>query len=391
MTFATVSHCNRANSLLVGIVAAFGLGACSTTIGPSDRIEYRGAEQVSTLEIPPDLTAPSQNDRFSVSDLSPKGVATYSAYNSERSAAKAPDARMPAAQVVGAEKATSGDKRMFIERAGSQRWLVVQGDVDALWPEVREFWIGLGFVLEIDEPDLGIMETGWAEDRAKIPEGFIRRTIGRVLDNVFSTPERDKFRTRLEVGDGGRTEIFISHRGVSEIYPDEARDRTIWQPRPADPEIEAEMLRRLMLRLGASEQTAEKSLAVAPAPERARLELVDGVGRLSVDDPFDRAWRRVGLALDRTRFAVEDRNRSEGVYFVRYIDPEAENESEGGFLSKLLFWRSDDDEPEGGDFYRIYVAGAGDVSQVSVLTREGGEDRSATAKRILTVLYEQLR
>ena len=211
-----------ARSLLIGATLVTMLGACGT-IGEGDRIDYRGAAQANTLEVPPDLTTPAENDRFSVSDISPRGVATYSAYNSERGAAKSPDASMPAATVAAAAQSAAA-KPIFIERAGSQRWLVVEGAPEKLWPEVREFWIGLGFVLNIDRPEIGIMETDWAEDRAKIPDGFIRQTLGRVLDNVFSTPERDKFRTRLESGRApGVTEIFISHRGVMEIFPDEAR------------------------------------------------------------------------------------------------------------------------------------------------------------------------
>ena len=214
-----------------------------------------------------------------------------------------------------------------------------------------------------------------------------------MIDNVYSTPERDKFRTRVEAGAAsGASEIYISHRGVVEIYPDEARDRTIWQPRAADPELEAEMLRRLMVKLGATEERAGRAVAVQQAPERARIESADGGSRLIVDESFDRAWRRVGLSLDRTGFTVEDRDRSQGIYFVRYVDPEAEVASgEKGLLSWLAFWR-DDEKPKGGDHFRIHVEGQGEGSSVvKVLSAEGGADDGATARRILTVLHEQLR
>lgn len=384
----------RRRGLAVCAVAAVTLAACGS-MSKGDRIDYRSASEAPTLEVPPDLTAPGENDRFAVSDVSPKGVATYSAYSSERSPEKSGEAKAPAS-AVSAVVATDASKGvvqgMRIERAGTQRWLVVPNSPDKLWPEVREFWIGLGFVLNIDRPEIGIMETDWAEDRAKIPEDLLRRTLGRVIDNVYSTPERDKFRTRLEAGrQPGYTEIFISHRGVMEIYPNEAQDRTIWQPRPADPELEAEMLRRLMVKLGASEPAAAAALATAPTAERARITSSDGVSRLVVDEGFDRAWRRVGLALDRTGFTVEDRDRNQGVYFVRYVDPEVDNKGKEGWLSKLAFWRSKDDKPASGDQFRVRVAADGDASTVTVLTREGGDDRGETAKRILTVLHEQLR
>jgi outer membrane protein assembly factor BamC len=215
-----------------------------------------------------------------------------------------------------------------------------------------------------------------------------------VFDGLFSTPERDKFRTRIEPGkEGGTVEIYISHRGMMEIYPTEAKDSTIWQPRPADPELEAEMLRRLMVRLGADEARAQAALVSPPAAEKATIaSLAEGQVGLSMQEPFDRAWRRVGLALDRIGFTVEDRDRTQGLYFVRYVDPEAESEGEGGgFLSKLAFWRSDDKPAAPGSEYRLRVQGEGELSSVTVLTREGGVDGSPTARRILGLLHQELR
>jgi len=285
-------------------------------------------------------------------------------------------------------------ERMRIERAGSQRWLVVPGSAEVLWPQVKDFWLELGFVLNIERPEVGVMETDWAEDRAKIPQDFVRSTLGKVLDGLFSTPERDKFRTRLEQGkDPNTVEIYISHRGMMEIYPNEAKDSTVWQPRPADPELEAEMLRRLMVRLGATEERAAAIVAAAPAAERAALTTQGGKVSLTMDETFDRAWRRVGLALDRVGFTVEDRDRSKGLYFVRYVDPEADalSKKSESILSKLAFWRSDEKKLGTGSEYRLSVKGDGNNSVVSVLTREGGEDSSDTARKILGLLQQQLR
>jgi outer membrane protein assembly factor BamC len=171
-------------------------------------------------------------------------------------------------------------------------------------------------VIKLELPDAGVMETDWAENRAKIEQDFIRNLLGKVIDSVYSTAERDKFRTRLEPGSTpGTTDIFISHRGMYEIYVTEGKDQTKWQPRPADPELEAEMLRRLMIRLGSDEKRAteavqaaqEKPVERATADARCRRG-----GTLEVEESFDRAWRRVGLALDRVGFTVEDRDRSQG-------------------------------------------------------------------------------
>ncbi|NMF90535.1 outer membrane protein assembly factor BamC [Aromatoleum petrolei] len=366
--------------------AAIALSGCSGSLVESKKIDYKSARQLPSLEIPPDLTAPTRDDRYVVPDVSPKGVATYSAYATDRAQ---PQASANQLQVL--PKVES----MRVERAGSQRWLVVEGSADAMWPKVKDFWLETGFILNVERPEVGVMETDWAEDRAKIPQDFIRSALGKVLDGVFSTPVRDKFRTRLEAGkDPGTVEIYISHRGMMEIYPNEAKDTTVWQPRPADPELEAEMLRRLMVRLGAAEERAAAIVAAAPTTDRAALKGANGGSvTLAMDESFDRAWRRVGLALDRIGFTVEDRDRSKGLYFVRYVDPDADVQTKKseGLLSKLAFWRSNDQVVQKGGEYRLRVRGEGEKSVVSVMTREGGEDSSETARKILGLLQEQLR
>jgi outer membrane protein assembly factor BamC len=379
---------NRSTRTSLSLIAlSLALGGCSGSLLESKRIDYKSARQIERpLEIPPDLTAPQRDDRFAVPDVSPRGVATYSAYSADR-------AGQPATASAASTVLTPSES-MRIERAGSQRWLVIGGTPEELWPQIKDFWLELGFILNIDSPEIGVMETDWAEDRAKIPQDFIRSSIGKVFDGLFSTPERDKFRTRLEQGkDSGTVEVYISHRGMMEIYPTEAKDSTIWQPRPADPELEAEMLRRLMVRLGAEEARAEAAIATQQTPERAQITAGgDGQVMLVMEEPFDRAWRRVGLALDRIGFTVEDRDRAQGLYFVRYVDPDADNRSpDKGFLSRLAFWRSDDKPAQGGSEYRLRVEGQGDGSRVSVLSREGGQDNSDTARRMLGLLHQQLR
>lgn len=364
------------------------LAGCSSSMLESKRIDYKSASgsRIAPLEVPPDLTAPSRDERFAVPDVTPRGVATYSAYSADRAAT-------PAAR--SSTDVLPEPRNMHIERAGSQRWLVVPGNAADLWPKVKDFWLELGFILNIDSPEIGVLETDWAEDRAKIPQDFIRSTLGNVIDGLYSTPERDKFRTRLEVGKDGKTvEIYISHRGLMEIYPNEGKDMTVWQPRPADPELEAEMLRRLMIALGADESRAQAALASAPEAARAKVSAtVDGQVNLQIAEPFDRAWRRVGLALDRIGFTVEDRDRAQGLFFVRYVDPEADNQTkkDSGFLSKLAFWRSSEKPVASGSEYKLRVVGQGDASVVSVLTREGGADKSETAKRMLGLLQQELR
>ena len=369
----------RALACCVGCAA---LAACGSFELPTKKIEYKSAGKLPSLEVPPDLTRPGQDDRFVVPDAGGRGTATFSAYQREREGRS---------EVVGSGAVLPNIDGARVERAGTQRWLVVKGDPQQLWPVVKDFWLEIGFLVNVEMPDAGVMETDWAENRAKIPDGFIRNTLGRLLDSAYSTSERDKFRTRLERGgQPGTTEIYISHRGMEEVVASRSSDNeyTKWQPRPPSPELEAEMLRRLMVRFGVQEERAKTQVATVAEPSRAALKKGEGAGTLALDEQFDRAWRRVGLALDRVGFTVEDRDRSQGVYYVRYIDPDTDNKSKTSWWSRLKFWGSD---PQKQEQYRVVVKDVAAGAEVNVLTKDGATDSSRTANRILTLLYDQLK
>jgi outer membrane protein assembly factor BamC len=293
--------------------------------------------------------------------------------------------------------AASGDQigpvatdKVRVERAGNQRWLVVKETPEQLWPQLKDFWHDSGFSIEAESPNTGTMETNWVENRSKIPQDFIRRTLGKVIDFAYSSGERDKFRTRLERLPDGSTEIYISHRGSSEELTGANKESIQWAPRANDPGLEAEFLGRLMTRLtgGTNTKVAHTAVANAPAaPLHAKL-LAD---KVEVDEGFDRAWRRVGLALDRVGFTVEDRDRVQGVYFVRYVDPEkAEKE---GFWSKLLSLGASEDKAKEAQRYRVLVKAEpnASVSEVSVQNNEGKPDATATGAKILKLLNDELK
>lgn len=374
---------NRRLSSLTLSLLVIAMTGCSI-IPDSRKIEYKSSGKAPTLEVPPDLSQVSRDDRFLVPDAAGKGSATFSAYSADRT---------PAALAQNSVVLPQVDK-VRVERSGNQRWLVVAQPADKLWDSVKDFWQETGFIVSLERPDAGVMETDWAENRAKIPDDIIRNTIGKLLDSLYSTGERDKFRTRFEPGsEPGTTDVFISHRGMEEVYTSTAKEDTRWQPRPPDPELEAEMLRRLMVRLGSDEKRAEVSMATAKAEPRAKLaKSDDGAGTLEVYERFDRAWRRVGLALDRVGFTVEDRDRSRGLYFVRYVDPEADNKKkDAGWMAKLTFWKSSELPTSSKVQYRIHVSDSGPQSVVQVLSSEGGTDKSETAKKILSLLLQQLQ
>jgi outer membrane protein assembly factor BamC len=379
LALASLAGCGTINS-------SFG-----TLLEPS-RIDYKSSSTATNktkpLEVPPDLTQLQRDSRYALPDGGNRGVATASGFNAQ---AAAPAAAASTAAPVAA-KVTEEAR---VVRDGSQRWLVVKMTPEVLWPQVKEFWQDSGFLIATENQETGVMETDWAENRAKIPEGFLRNTLGKALDSFYSTGERDKFRTRLERGPDGTTEIYISHRGAQEVLAGLEKERTVWTPRPADPELEAEFLSRLLTRLGVENTKAKAAVASAAPIEQPRAKLASAStgGVVEVDEPFERAWRRVGLALDRVGFTVEDRDRTKGVYYVRYVDQNQDangKAAEKGFFSRM-FTSSKDDKAKSAQRYQIAVKSATVGSQVSVLNSEGGPETSQTGNRILSLLTEQLK
>jgi len=381
----------RTGSAAVAAVLALTLTGCGSTVFDSAKVEYKSEKKLPPLEVPPDLTTPARDERYQIPEGNPAAATTLSAYNAERSGERS--AERSATPRPGPSVILPEIDKVRLDRSGSERWLVVSEPPEKVWPIVKDFWQERGFLIKTEVPEAGVMETDWAENRSKIRQDPIRNLMSGFLEGAYSTGERDKFRTRLERGaQPNTTEIYVSHRGVSEVYVNQYRDSTVWQPRPPDPSLEAEFLHRLMVRFGAGDERARAQLAVNKDDGRAKIVPAEsGVARLELAEPFDRAWRRVGLVLDRVGFTVEDRDRSKGFYFVRYVDPEADalDKKNESFLAKLMFWRSAPDPK--AEQYRVFVKDRNDSSEVQVLNKEGNPDSSDTARKILSLLQQQLK
>ncbi len=349
-------------------------------------IDYKSAGRLPPLDVPPDLITPAADERYVIPDTA-SGSTTFSTFSREN---------MMHQSAGSSSLLPMSIQDVSIERSGTQRWLVVPQPPEAVWPVIKEFWQELGFLIKLEIPEAGIMETDWAENRAKILQDPIRNILSRFLDFIYSTAERDKFRTRLERTETGTTEVYISHRGMDEVLEGGATNRSIWQPRPADPNLEAEMLSRLMVRFGVEEQRARLELATSGGANQERAYIDKRIGNaLVVNEAFDRSWRRVGLALDRIGFTVEDRNRLDGIYFVRYINPDTDRRKIGdddGLLSGLMFWRNKGDANAKAEKYRILVKETGiSASTVSVLSEDDTSVPKDVADSILKLLHEQLK
>lgn len=374
LTLVRAAHCAIAASF-----CALVLAGCETTTSLGKKIDYKSVSSAPALEIPPDLKSPAYDDRYNVSTAS--GLAA-------RDATKPKTGDQIAPNQIGDAK---------IVKMGNERWLHVTATPEQAWNVSRKFWLDNGFVLATELPGSGILETDWAENRAEMPPDFLRSSIGKYADLFYTTYKREKYHTRIERGnDPGTVDIYVSSR-VMEQVPTAKIDNSspaafAWAVLPPNPGLDAEWLARLMVRFGIPETQANDSLrATGPGgatPERAQLQKAsDGVNQLVLDDSFDRAWRRVGLALDRIGFTVVDRDRSKGQYFVRYSDPETAAKSEG-FLNKLMFWRTKDEKPEQ---YRITIAQSDPRSVVTVQDPTGTPDKSVNGEKILALLKDQLK
>ncbi len=370
--------------VIAGLLVAL-LAACSSVqkVLPDRKVDYK-RERVGSadLEVPPDLTRPSPSDTLVVPDLAPGDTATFSEYAADRQT-------LP--RSTGNSAVLPDIDFIDVKKDGDKRWLAIQATPEQVWPKVVDFWRDNGILLVEEDPTIGVMETGWLENRADIRSDFITDSVRGVFDGLYSASTRDQYRVRLETSEEpGSTELYLTHRGMRQKITDQGNtERPVWEARPNDPELEVEMLRRIMVYLGVAEERARRSLARQDARE-PRSQLIkgrDGQAELMIDEDFSRAWRITGVALDRVGFLVEDRDRSAGVYFVRYRDPEQRKEK--GLLSKMAFWR--DDAPEQGVEYQVSLEPQGGQTRVLVLDAAGSRDTTPTATRILTLLDEQIR
>jgi outer membrane protein assembly factor BamC len=362
----------RTASLLTLCLLATSCGSVMET----DKVNYKSEtsdKKSAPLEVPPDLTKMERNKRYQL----PDGSISAKSLDGDKAA--------PSANETSPIKIAD----LQIKKSGTQVWLEVARTPEVLWPQVKEFWSESGFTFAKEDPKLGMLETDWAENRAKLPQDFIRRNLGKVIDSLYSTGERDKFRISLERTADNKTEIYITQRGLIEVYADSFSRSTVWQPRANDPELEKEFLRRLMIKLDPTRGNNDSSIeAVIQAKQSASsLNTVNGKPTVTFSQGFDIAWRRVGSTLDRNGFTVEDRDRKQGVYFVRYVEINADGEP--GFFSRIFSRSKPFQTPQQ---FRIKIQSTSEQqSTITILNSSGEADGSDSAKKIAQLLVNELQ
>ncbi|CAH2893022.1 MAG: Outer membrane beta-barrel assembly protein BamC [uncultured Paraburkholderia sp.] len=370
-------HATRMAALTLALVTLAGCDTLNDWFA-SDRVNYKGAGSAPPLAVPGDLTTTPTDQRYVAP---PANLALGGATQRAVTAAGNSTEGQPTAQ---------DPYGMHIERDGDRRWLVVDGrSPEQLWPQLQEFWQENGFALKTDAPATGIMVTDWAENRANIPDDWFRRTVGKVIDFAYSSGTRDSFRTLVSRGPSDTTDISVTHSAMEEVLTGQDKTSSRWEERPRDPALEALFLTKLMQKFGLTEAQSKQLLTEAhPATAPATLDKSAGTSTLDLQESFDRAWLRVGLALDRTNFTVDNRDRAKGIYYVRYADSMQELKKEG-LLGKLFYSGNSSKKP--GQEFLVNVRPKGDtLTQVAVLDANGQIDNSSDAQRIVTLLHAQL-
>jgi outer membrane protein assembly factor BamC len=376
-------------ALLLITSLIFTLTGCSSGGGyfsDSERVYRSQKETVDDLEVPPDLSRSSIQDSMAVPG---GGAASYEDYAHKR------DGGVVA--VSARDQVLPEFENIRVVRDGDQRWLVINAQPQAVWPKVVEFWRTNGLLLVEQDPTIGVMQTDWLESRADIKQSspiteFFRQTLG----SIYTSATRDQFRVRLEKGlEAGTTELYLTHRGLEEKLKEDYSgnaDTTYWTPRSNDPGIEAAMLRSIMVHLGMASEKAQQRLAQKEdRKQRSRLIKTSERAELWIDEGFARAWRLTGVALDRVGFAVEDRDRSSGIYFVRYSELSGAQQEEKGFFSKLAFWQDDQDSIDKETQYQVKLSEQDQGTRVEIRDQDGAEAGVQASARILTMIHEQIR
>ncbi|MDO5101428.1 MAG: outer membrane protein assembly factor BamC [Lautropia sp.] len=385
--------------LLIPFLLAGGCTSLRSALEP-DGVEYRNARQGPMLDVPPDLVTPKADGRYALPRRADEGE-SLSEYNRRRETLQGQD--QPRAGGVLPE--SSGAR---IHRHGQVRWIEVDAEPDAVWPVLLDFWAVQGFNLEMASPQLGIMETDWAERYQRVENSGLRGIMASKAGAIYATGERDKYRTRIERAPGGGTEIYLTYYGREEVLTGANKDSSKWVANNDNrPVLEVEYLRRMLARLGqpvARQADARQGVQTtpaaadaadgvsAPAAERARvIEIADQPPQLQIADAFERAWREVGLILDRLDFVIEDRHRDQGTYNIRYVDPQRRDEQQGA-LSRIF---SGERKDLSGQHYQLHIAGEGEQSVLTVRLADGSPVQTQADRRvantIVRVMQENLR
>lgn len=345
------------------MVLATFLGGCSyipslDEVLPDTRSDYKKSEPLPDLEVPPDLTAGATTDAMTI----PGEGASLSRYEQQRRAGRRVSNSAPVSS------STEGDS------VSGEQWVSVSGTKADIWPGLETFFRDIGYDFEVNDAELGVMETTWSEP---VNDG------GEIY--------RDKYKLFTEPGeDPGETVLFISNERQRQSGEGDAAG---WTDTGGSNQAERFLAAKLNKHFNgsSSSRVAAASLSgessTSGMAERALAQLEDAGDDkilLALPEEFTRAWRRTETVLERAGFSITERDQGNGMYYINYYDRSADKEK--GWLSKLAFWK--DDEPESVP-YVLSLTGSGNRTEVIVLDEKGDWQNGEDAGRILRIIRNE--
>lgn len=336
-----------------GLLSLCLLAGCSAFDALSGD-DYANSDSLPPLEVPPDLTTPDWNQKMAVPGETPT-----------RAGAEAPSQGQGAQQALVAPQFQD----VKVRREGNVRWLEVQASPEALWPRLQQFWRQQEIPVLKEDPTLGFMETDWYDRPSGLPRTGLQGALSRVSRFFGGSGVRDRYRLRLERDSDDTTDVYITVQHAEQVG-DEFNDEQTpsWQLVPADPDLEAEILTKLMVFLGTSKELAEREVATVRAVQpNVELARRDGQPTLIVEDTFSKVWRVTGVALDRAGLYVEQQDRDQGIYYFTYTEDQTKRPS----LLQSLFSGSD---LEVDERYEVHLREEGDETLITA--HSSGEDKA---------------
>lgn len=358
-----------------GLVLASSLlvlsGCQSLNFDVGDRIDYKNNKSINALEIPPDLSSPDYDSTYA----NIPGGSVSAAALARGEAVRGKGTVLPVAAGI------------QIKHEGNVRWLQVNAPADAIWPKLQEFWRVMGIDIKRDEPRVGIMETDWAENKAEIPMDGLRKLLGKAFEGMYDAGSRDRYKIRLERPSASVTNVYLSHERAEEHV---SGTGTKWEYKPSKPELEGEMLNRLMVFMQGGDAGRQSS---APVPEAsltsvpvAMTQLDGGYPALMVGGSSNDVWIRTGVMLGRIGLNIEDQQREKGIYVATYQGDPKRDEKQG-FFTRMF--KSDRDVMKVSSRYQVMIADAGNRSVITVGDSDGNPLKSGVAQGILERLKSE--
>ncbi len=339
---------------LILLVCALSIFGCSSIpsldkVLPDKRKSYQKSRDLPALEVPPDLTV--TEGEYAAAIPSDEQANTLSEFQRQRAA--------------GTRKSIGGAVLGGGQSDGEQ-WLALKGSTADIWPQLDQFWKEKGYLLDLDDAELGVQETDWKEEEGS----------------------KHRFKIFTEPGESGDTVLFLSSER-------QELSEGVWLDAAPDIAFEKKLIRKLSLHfygtefentVSTTESSGSSSTPAKPKPIRPKAEVLqisEGKSYLAIPQEFTHAWRDTERVLQRAGYTIQEKSQEKGTYNILYFKPKGEEKK--GMLSKLKFWGDDDDE---GKPYQLSLTGVGDKTEIIVMDKDGEWEEGEDASRILSKLRE---